>query len=226
MEISTDWVDSTDGNVRLFALREPDYVSKVTKIPTDITFERFRSVRAPFGWVAHSLPDVCCEINIAALVTQKSFNKNYIEILNQAFCGILQITDLGLKYIPLHRDSLYLREYIDASFSSNDDSPYQLGYLIMIFDAMNRYYVLELATRKFQRVIRSIMAGEIYAFGEGFEKVFTIMFALQKIYQQAIPITMLTDSKQMFDAITKASHTTEKRLMIDITASSEDRVPS
>ncbi|CDF40899.1 unnamed protein product [Chondrus crispus] len=65
------------------------------------------------------------------------------------------------------------------------------------------------------------MAGEIYAFAEGFDDVFAIRHTLEKLYKRKIPITMLTDSKQMFDVITKASHTAEKRLMIDIAASRE-----
>jgi len=65
------------------------------------------------------------------------------------------------------------------------------------------------------------MAGEVYAFSSGLDYGFMLKHDLECIYKQSIPMTLLSDSKQMFDVITKASHTTERRLMIDIAASRE-----
>ena len=65
------------------------------------------------------------------------------------------------------------------------------------------------------------MAGEIYAFAKGFDCAYAINRTLERIYGQRVPIKMLTDLKQMFDVITKASQTTEKRLLIDIAATRE-----
>lgn len=39
---------------------------------------------------------------------------------------------------------------------------------------------------------------------------------LERVLRQPIPFRMFKDSKQLFDVITRASHTTEKRLMIDV----------
>ena len=65
------------------------------------------------------------------------------------------------------------------------------------------------------------MGGEVIAFAEGFDRAFTLQFDLQGIYRKHIPITMLTDSKQVFDVLTKGSRTAEHRLMIDILAARE-----
>ena len=65
------------------------------------------------------------------------------------------------------------------------------------------------------------MGGEVYAFAEGFHSVYAIKHTLEKVYRQNLPVTMLTDSKPMFDVIAKASHTSEKRLMIDVAAARE-----
>eukprot|EP00170_Pyropia_yezoensis_P001383 contig_6114_g1387 len=65
------------------------------------------------------------------------------------------------------------------------------------------------------------MAGEVYAFANAFDEVFIPKHDLERLYKQQVPLTTLTDSKQLFDVITRASHTTEKRLMIDIAAAGE-----
>jgi len=44
---------------------------------------------------------------------------------------------------------------------------------------------------------------------------------LERMYDQHLPLVMQSGSKQTFDFITRASHTTEKRLMIDLAAARE-----
>ena len=206
---------------REFLISQPENVEKVTLVPTDISFERFRSIRASFGWFAHTRPDVCCAINRAAQVTQETFQKRHIEELNKAIKHVHSSLNLGLQYGSLDRGSLHLRCYADASFASKDDPFSQLGYITLLCDTEDRCHILDYASRKCKRVVRSIMGGEIYAFAEGFDSVYAIKHTLEKVYRQVLPITVPTDSKQMFDVITKASHTSEKRLMIDVAAARE-----
>lgn len=219
--IKTEWANTNEWKRRVFTLAQPECISKLTKVPTDVTYEKFRSVRAAFGWLGHSRPDVCCAINRAAQATEESFSKKHIEELNRAIHRVRSTPDLSLRYGPLDRGSLHLRAYVDASFASNDDHSSQLGYVILLCDGEDRCHVLDFASRKCKRVVRSIMAGETYAFAEGFDCVFALKHQLEKIHRQRIPVTMLTDSKQIFDVITKASLTAEKRLMIDIAAARE-----
>jgi len=111
--------------------------------------------------------------------------------------------------------------YTDASFASNDDLTSQLGYIILLCDKSNRCHVLQYSSRKSKRVVRSIMTGEMYSFTDAFDCAFMFKHDLETIYQQRIPITILTDSKQVFDVITKASRTSEKRFMIDVCVARE-----
>ncbi|OSX76619.1 hypothetical protein BU14_0183s0011 [Porphyra umbilicalis] len=69
-----------------------------------------------------------------------------------------------------------------------------------------------------RRVVHSIMAGEVYAFSAAFDEAFVIRYDLERLYRRRIPLNMFTDSKQLFDVVTKASHPTEKRLLVDIAA--------
>ena len=110
------------------------------------------------------------------------------------------------------------RAYVDVSFATNEDHSSQFGYVILLCDVNDRCHFLDFASKNCKRVVGSIMAGEIYAFAEGFDCAYAIKYALERTYGRRIPITILTDSKQIFDVITKASQTTEKRLLIDIAA--------
>jgi len=65
------------------------------------------------------------------------------------------------------------------------------------------------------------MAGEVYAFADAFDAALIIKHDLKRIYDQNMPLVMLTDSKQMINVNTRASHTTEKRMMKDVAAARE-----
>ena len=54
------------------------------------------------------------------------------------------------------------------------------------------------------------------AFADAFDMAFAIRNDPSNMLSQKLPIVMLTDSLSLIDVVTKATLTTEKRLMIDI----------
>ena len=54
------------------------------------------------------------------------------------------------------------------------------------------------------------------AFADSFDMAFMIRYDIQKMMNIRKPIMIFTDSLSLFDVITKASTTVEKRLMIDL----------
>eukprot|EP00171_Calliarthron_tuberculosum_P023435 IDg23435t1 len=209
-------VNHFKGDSRSIDINQPEYLSKLSAIPSDISYERFRSVRACLAWLSHSRPDLCCSINRAAQVTSTSFELRHVKELNKAIRYAKSSTRVCLSYPKLEKSTLHLRTYADASFATNDDGSSQLGYLILLCDSKNGCHILSYSSRKSRRIVRSIMAGETYAFTDAFDQSYIIKWDLEKILYMNIPLRMFTDSKQLFDVITKASHPTEKRLMIDI----------
>eukprot|EP00170_Pyropia_yezoensis_P000148 contig_1145_g149 len=91
----------------------------------------------------------------------------------------------------------------------------------MLCDESGQTHVLSFASRKCRQVMRSVMAGEVYAFSAAFDEEFVIRYDLEQLYGCHIPLSLFTDSKKLFDVVTKASHPTEKRLMVDIAAARE-----
>lgn len=62
------------------------------------------------------------------------------------------------------------------------------------------------------------MASKVFAFTAAFDQAFVLRHDLERILGKDLRLMMFTDSKQLFDVITKSSHASEKRLMIEITA--------
>jgi len=58
-----------------------------------------------------------------------------------------------LSYPPLEQDSIHLRVYADASFSSNDDLSSQLCYIILLCDRDAKFHVLAYSSKKARHVV-------------------------------------------------------------------------
>ena len=65
------------------------------------------------------------------------------------------------------------------------------------------------------------MAAETLAFVDGFDNAYLIRHDLERMLGRDIPLLMLTDCKLLFDALTRARYTTERRLMVDIASARE-----
>eukprot|EP00170_Pyropia_yezoensis_P005362 contig_21761_g5376 len=99
----------------------------------------------------------------------------------------MSTSDWALIYRPLRRRSLRLNVYADASFASNDDGSSKLGYIILLCDDRGACHVLSYSSKKSHRMMRSIMAGEVYAFANAFGEAFVINHDLERIYHQHVP---------------------------------------
>ena len=74
---------------------------------------------------------------------------------------------------------------------------------------------------KSRRVTRSSMAGEVIAFSDLFDVATTLANELELVFSRKVPVQLFTDSKSLFDFISKGSRTSEKRMMLDIAAARE-----
>ncbi len=122
----------------------------------------------------------------------------------------------GIRIQELDHKSLRIEAFSDASFANNPDSTSQLGFIILLSDSSGRKNVLNFSSHKCRRVVWSVLGGEFYAFADAFDKAFILKHDLQRIVGKSIPLKMYTDSKSLFDVITKSSTTLEHRLMIDV----------
>eukprot|EP00168_Porphyra_purpurea_P020863 TRINITY_DN895_c0_g1_i6.p1 TRINITY_DN895_c0_g1~~TRINITY_DN895_c0_g1_i6.p1 ORF type:complete len:1091 (+),score=259.84 TRINITY_DN895_c0_g1_i6:1132-4404(+) len=209
-------VDTDAGNAHSFSLGQPIYVDRLTTLPADATFKAFSSARASAAWLGHTRPDLSCGINKLAQVSEGGFEADAVRDYNKLVRRAKDGRDQALRYLPLDTNTLQMRTYADASFAGNRDLSSQVGYVVLLCDASGRSHVLAYSSRKCKRVVRSAMAGEVYALTAAMDEAFVLRYDLETLYRRHIPLTIYTDSKQSFDVITRSTHPTEKRLLIDI----------
>ena len=187
-------------------------------------FSDFRSLRARLAWATLSRPDIACAVAQSAQVNEDAFNddpKTHIKRLNAVVNHLRKTMNRVLKFPKLDRNNLSLRVYSDASYANNSDGTSQIGYIIFLCDASGYCQPLFWSSKKSKRVTRSVLGSETMALADSFDMAFTIRHDLQNITRIQIPIIILTDSLSLFDVLTKATTTSEKRLMIDLTAAKE-----
>lgn len=116
---------------------------------------------------------------------------------------------LGMK-------SLCIRVFSDASLAFNKDLSYQLEFIIILSDEANIANIFHLNSYKHEKASRSILGTEVYTFADAFDHAYTLKYDSQIMLRKHMSLYMLTDSKSLFDTLTKSSTTNRKPLMIDV----------
>lgn len=203
-----------------FLLSQKRYAGRLSFVAKDCEYAAFRRYRAMLSWLSNTRPDLCCMINRAAQVTNDTMCREKLTEFNKATNLARDDRVGGLRYRKLG-EPLTLKAYADAAFATNYDLSSHIGFIIILCDSSGRAHILDYSSKKSKRVVRSIMGAEVYAFADAFDRSFVIRKDLERLLGVKIQLHMFTDSKQLFDAMTKGQQTTEKRLMIDIAAARE-----
>jgi hypothetical protein len=206
---------STDG----IRVNQTQYLRSLKFLPSDASYEEFRSARMKLMWLVHSRPDVAYSSATAAQVTGEQWDSsrgNSIKRLNATVKRLHNSREESMFFPRLDLNTLRILVYADASFGNNEDLSSQMGYVVFLTDDQNKSAPMSYKSVKCKRVTRSVLAAEAIAFAEGFDQGYALKNDLRESLQRRVPLTMFTDSKTLFDVITKASYTSEKRILIDL----------
>lgn len=201
-----------------FFLSQGSYSKKLSKLPKGSDYNGFRSIRAKLLWLCNSPPDIVCATSMITQVTEGSFSDESMKKANKIISHIQTSPNKGLLQKKLDFSSISIFVYKDSSFGNNDDLSSQLGYIITLQDKFGNAAIIDYASKKCRRVTRSFLAGEVMAFTAGFDAAFIIKYDLSRILNRRLSLYMITDSRGLFDMITRNSYSAEKRLMIDLAA--------
>jgi len=135
-------VQTLPGASRPLTLDQVAYIDSLTRFSSSNSHEGFVTARARLEWLPHGLPDVCCAINRAAQVTKVLFSERHIMEGKKAVKHAKATKDFIWTYTKLERESLHLRVYADAFFSSKDDLSSLLDFVALLCDSEDRYHVL------------------------------------------------------------------------------------
>lgn len=204
-----------------FSVGQPYYAKHMTFLPKDTSFDEFRKHRVIYSWPTNTKADVAFCANRAAQVSNQTFSKEKVNELNRGIKRMQQNVSKALLYPKLILSSLQFRVYADATFATNDDLLSQLGYISMLCDDSNKFHYLEFSSKKSKRVVRFVMAAEVYSFMNAFDAMAVVVSDYLLLLKKSVLVYIFTDSKQIFDAITRGKRTTKKRLMIDIKCARE-----
>ena len=201
-----------------YAIDQLFYLKKLEELDQSSSFNDFRSMRMRLAWLANTRPDLQFEISQLAQITGQRFSDNapaHVQRLNAAIR--YAINNIAcIKFPQLDQSSVKLIGYSDAAFANNFDLSSQLGYIILLTDKNNAAIPISFKSYKSKRVTRSVLSAEVIAFADLFDQAFTLRSQLEHAINRSVPLHLMTDSKSLFDIISKGSRTSEKRVTLDI----------
>jgi hypothetical protein len=205
-------------------ISQETYIQKLQQLPAESSFDDYRSLRAKVAWCQNTRPDIAIDVALAAQVTRGSFaatRSENIKALNRCISHLVQTRCLSLQFPQLDTSSLAFHVFSDAAFATNQDFRCQIGFVVFLADRSRQHCVLDYRSTKAQRVTRSVLGGELIAFTEAFDRAFALKHDMEDVTGRRVPLNMYTDSKCLFDVLTKGSTTAERRLQIDIAMARE-----
>lgn len=201
-------------------LDQREYINKLELLKKTATFDQFRSTRHKLAWIAGTRPDILAASNIYSQVTQESFTTEHIKNMNKSIKYLKDSADQHLTYNPMDMDKCKIVAFADGSHASNADQTSQIGYLVFVTDGCE-WHLLQYKSNKSRRVVRSPLAAEVHALAEAADTAIMTQHDLRYLLGRKLRIRLLTDSKSLFDVLSKGSSMSEKRLMIDIKATKD-----
>lgn len=122
----------------------------------------------------------------------------YIRSINKIIEQLQNNMILLFKYPNLDVESICLRVYFDASYATNADCTFQLGYIIFPIEKFNKCHPVHWTSYKSRTVCRSVLKREVVAFADSSDLAYAIKCDFQNVLSQTILLPIMTDGLTLF----------------------------
>ncbi len=190
---------------------------KVQRI-NSVEEKQLRSLIGQLNWLAGiSRPEISFDVSV---MTSKIRTATIDDLL---YCNkVLKQVQSNPTYITfpgLMMESLSLVVHCDSSWNNLPNGGSQGAYVALLKDDNNCISPLEWSSTKIRRVARSTVTAETLAMLDACDAAFFLSKIVLEIFDLSmIDIHAMTDNKSLFDNIHSSKVTTEKRLIVDLSA--------
>lgn len=191
-------------------------IDRLQKLPRDSEFVQLRLACTELSLFLHSRPDISVTANKMEKNTEDSFDSTHVKQFNTAVKYLCEILEISVRMCKLDTETLRIRVYTDASYPTSQNYASQIGYIVLLCDENDNAFVLRFASYRSRRVARFVVGTETFAFADAYDFANCSKHDLESAIDRRVTLMMLTDSKKLFDAITKFLQTEERRLIIDL----------
>lgn len=131
-----------------------------------------------------------------------------------------------LNFQHLGRESaLKMVVFSDASFGNLADGGTQGGHLIVLMGENGHFSPFSWQSKRVKRIVRSTLAGEALAMSDGVDNAIFLATLFSEVTAgdaaHVTPVTCVTDSHSLVDALKSTKSVTEKRLCLEISSIKE-----
>ena len=88
--------------------------------------------------------------------------------------------------------------------------------MVLILDNSNTSVPISFKSHKSCGVTSYVLSAKVIGFSDRFDYAMAIRSKIDHALQQPVPMHLMTDSKSLFDIISKGSRASEQRIILDI----------
>ena len=183
---------------------------------TSLEQSQLKSMIGKANWLATmTRPDISFQVCFIGS-SQEDATVNNILCMNKLIRHI-KATPVSILFPNLDMKNIYLVVYSDASYKNLAKGGSQGAYIIFLSDG-SRCCPIHWSSTRIKRVVKSTLAAETLALGEGCDTAFMLSKMISEIIGKEIEIKCITDNQSLYETAHTSNTLTDKRLLFEISS--------
>lgn len=162
------------------------------KVALDLCYDAFRRLRPQSALLARTRPDIFAPVNSLSQQTDETFRQDFTMVNNQVIMRGMKIVRTWMTYLPTDRDTPHVVPFSDDTLATNSEGSSHLGIIMLLVGWSGKACVLVFVSRKYKRVVRSLLGQESFAFPDAVDEVLLLRHSLNMMLGNAVLLKSLT----------------------------------